>query len=40
MMENAPEGELFDQVVKESEKAIMMIEVNVKLKGEQTKKPD
>ena len=29
-MENAPEGELFDQVVKESEKVIMMIVVNVK----------
>ena len=29
-MENTPEGELFDNVVRESEKAILMSEVNVK----------
>ena len=29
-MENAPKGELFDQVVKESDKAIMVSVVNVK----------
>ena len=29
-MKNAPEGELFDKGVKESEKAIMMSEVNLK----------
>ena len=29
-MENAPEGESFDQVAKESEKVIMMSEVNLK----------
>ena len=29
-MKNAPERELFDKVVKESEKAIMMSEVNLK----------
>ena len=30
LMKNAPEGELFDKVVRESEKAIMMNEVNLK----------
>ena len=30
LIKNAPEGELFDKVVKESEKAIMMSETNVK----------
>ena len=29
-MDNSPEGELFNQAVKESEKAIMMSETNVK----------
>ena len=29
-MKNAPEGELFDKVVNESEKAIIMSEVNLK----------
>ena len=30
LMKNAPEGELFDKVVRESEKAIMMNEDNLK----------
>ena len=30
MMKNAPEGELFDKVVKVSEKAIMMSKDNLK----------
>ena len=30
LMKNAPEGELYDKVVKEEEKALMMSEVNLK----------
>ena len=30
LMKNAPEGELFDKEVKESEKVILMSEVNLK----------